>query len=135
MTLSLHTLSEWRRQEQDGPVIARPPPLVDIKTLLDRLMQEAGPDPVSWPVDCEVFAAKEMLEDIFRIRREKLARACEMNPDDATLPEWKSLLPFEQNVWFHLIEGYRMLDYATKQVVRKGEWNGKWRPDKPGRED
>jgi len=131
MTLSLHDLAEWRRQEKEIPGLCLPPPLPDIKALRDQLMQEAGPDPRQWDADCEALAAREILEDPFRIRRGKLARACELNPDDASLPAVKAMYPFESNIWFHLTEGYRMLDFATQEVLRKGEWSGKWRPDKP----
>lgn len=128
MTLTLSTLSEWRRQEKDTPGLCHPPPLADIKTLMDQLLQEAGEDPLALGEDCEIFAAKDLLADIFEIRRAKLARAAELNPDDATLPNVKNWYPFESNAWFHLTNGYRLLDKCTKEIVSNGAWNGKWGP-------
>jgi|GEM_PF-6820696 len=130
MTLTLSDLSEWRRAEMDTPAMIIPPPQAEIKSLLDQLLKDAGPDPLALGEDCELFAAKDLLADIFRIRRNKLARACELNPDNASLPELRSLLPFENETWFYLTEGYRRLDYAISDVVKRGEWSGKWRPDK-----
>jgi len=131
MTLTLSDLTEWRRQEKDHYRIIVPPDQKDIRALLDQLLKDAGPDPLQLGEDCDYFTARELLEDIFRLRRDKLARAAELNATDIAPPDWGSLTPFEKEIWFSLTEAYRRLDYAIGEVVRKGEWSGKWMPDKP----
>lgn len=128
MTLTLSDLTEWRRAELENPGMQQPPAnfMQELKPYLQKCMQEAGPDPALWTEDCEPFTARQALEDIFRLRRAKLARAAELNPDDATLPPHRNLLEFESCCWFGLTEKYRLLDKVYKDVCSKGDWSGKW---------
>jgi DNA replication initiation complex subunit (GINS family) len=128
MTLTLSTLSDIRRQElQTGDLLRLPPNfLQDLAECIPRVQKEAGPHPETWPEDCEPLAARALLEDIFRIRRGKLARAAEANPiGDPPMPS--ALLPFESNTWFALTADYRRLDAAVAEVCRTGKWSGVWK--------
>jgi hypothetical protein len=128
MTLTIHDLTEFRRRERDDPRITTPSPnfLDDLKTYLDKIKQEAGPHPAQWDLDCEALAAMDLVQEIFRIRRSKLARIAELNPDDATTPAPKQLFLFENCAWFGLTATYRLLDKTIEQVCQTGTWSGRW---------
>ncbi len=128
MTLTLETLAEFRRAEKETAEITRPPVnfLPDLKDYLTRVQEEARQPPAMWDPDCEAHAAMDILEDIFRIRRGKLARAAELNPDNATLPSPGNLFEFESCCWFGLTGNYRLLGKVYKDLCIRGEWSGKW---------
>lgn len=131
MTLTLTDLTNWRALEKDTATMNVPPGgrdqfLKDLPVYLKQVQAEAGEHPAVWPADCEALAAREVLEDIFRIRRDKLARAAALCPDDATMPWPKQLLPFESCCWFGLTEYYRMIDKEYAMLAKTGSWSGKW---------
>jgi len=127
MTLTTDDLREFRRREKEIATLTSPPAnfLTEIKTLLDQIKEEAGPDPITWSEDADIHAAMDLLEDIFRIRRNKLVRVAELNPSDNT-PMPAQLFEWESCAWFGLTTTYRHLDKVIRDICLKGEWSGKW---------
>lgn len=137
MTLTLEILNDWRRAEKDQPALVEPPGgkktfLEELQAYLKQVQEEAGPHPAVWPEDCEAITAREVLEDIFRLRRDKLARAAALNTPqgDPSMPWPKQLLEFEHDCWFGLTDEYRMLDAVYRKVASTGTWSGKWGQDR-----
>jgi hypothetical protein len=120
----LTDLAEFRRQEKETPDLQQPPAnfLQDLKEYMARVQEEAGPHPAGWDMECEAIAAMDLLDDIFRIRRAKLAQAAE---HDAQLPV-SHMFTFESCAWSGITRKFRLLDEAIKEMVHKGEWSGKW---------
>ena len=127
MTLTIHTLAEFKRNERNEPGMTIPPPsrdefLKDLKEYMQRVKEEAGPNPASWDMDCEALAAMDLLKEIFEIRRAKLTRACET----CTPPTPKQMFDFESCAWFGFLSTYQHLDREIERMCIKGEWSGRW---------
>lgn len=124
MTLTLSALIEWRRQELESPDLQHPPTnfLPDLKEYLRQIRQDAGPNPALWPEDCEPFAARSTMEDIFRLRRAKLARSAELYPDVERTSHY--MLPFENQIWERLTGVYKTLDDTYKSLCITGKIPG-----------
>lgn len=127
MTLTLHDLAEFKRKEKDEPGMVQPPPnakafLADLKAYMQKVQVEAGPHPAQWDMDCEALAAMDLLQDIFRIRRAKLVRACET----CTPPTPRQMFDFESNAWFGFLRVYKMLDRSIENVITKSD-PGAWK--------
>jgi hypothetical protein len=108
---SLPTLLEWRRLEKDQPAMQVPVPLEEIHKLLRELREVFLSQPVPDP-DGEYAAARECMEDICRIRRDKLARAAIINEP----PPPRQLWDFESYTWFGFQHEYQTIDAAYKGV-------------------
>nr|WP_321349761.1 hypothetical protein [uncultured Methanoregula sp.] len=129
MTLTRSDLAEFRRREKETGALTLPPAnfLRDLKILMDTAKAEAGTHPAEWSEYAEIHAIMDLVEDIFRIRRSKLARAAEENrPGESTPPEFKTLLPFESNAWYGLTATYHHLDKVLRDIRITGEQIGKW---------
>lgn len=97
MTLTIHTLNELKKAECNDGCLDTPPGnfLQDLQAYMLKVMEDAGPHPVQWDADCEAFAAIEILEDYFRLRRIKI----DMYARDRESPRGGSLLPFEREAY------------------------------------
>jgi hypothetical protein len=124
VTLTLHDLAEFRRREMDGPNLVEPPAnfLQDLKEYYERTKAAAGPAPINWAMDAEVLAAMDVVQDIFRIRRGKLARAVET----CSPPSPKQMFEFESCAWFGFLRVYQLLDKTTERICIEGTWSGRW---------
>lgn len=115
MTLTLADLSELRRREIEGPALVQPPAnfLQDLPAYMAKVQQEAGPDPHFWQTGCEAFAAMGILEDIFRMRRQKILVAASFNDP----PNPRSMFVFESNAWFGLRRSLEELEKGARAVA------------------
>ena len=108
-----------------GDLLRLPPNfLQDLAEYIPRVQKEAGPHPAQWDADCEALAARELLGDIFRIRRGKLARIGEALTPDALETMIGGLTVPEANALTRIALAFEDLDKANGQICRTGKWSG-----------
>jgi hypothetical protein len=116
MTLTIHDLMEFKRRELDShSAITQPPPnfLQELKPYMINVQEEAGPHPVEWDANCEALAAIEILEDVFRVRREKLIALARDNEN----PDAAALLDFETIAWKEMRHVFEELERSARRAI------------------
>jgi len=122
MTLSLPALRDWQNRERDTPGDLTMPPVPPEefaeawKAYLAEQRQKDGDEHgIIIDQDAEVYAAMDVLDNIFEMRRAKIASKTEANPN-GNPPTVRHEFRFESEAWFGLTDKYRRLDEAYMEL-------------------